>query len=184
MYQRRGYRLRFSEQKATAKENPMSTPALAPLGPCASASTYPGGPEHVRQVRADMRRLLDGCPVADDVILCVSELAANSARHSDSRKPGGTFTVRAESHPGAGVRIEVEDAGGPWLGPAPDPAGGRGLDIVRALAAEWGIVTRPAGRAVWARIDWPSDQRRGPDPARAMASGTGAHAVLTELAGR
>jgi hypothetical protein len=33
----------------------MSTLALASLGPCASASTYPGGPEHVRQVRADVR---------------------------------------------------------------------------------------------------------------------------------
>jgi anti-sigma regulatory factor (Ser/Thr protein kinase) len=162
----------------------MHTPAPASPGLRVSARTYPGEPEHVRQVRADMRRLLDGCPVADDVILCVSELATNSARHSDSRKPGGTFTVRAESRPGAGVRIEVEDAGGPWVGPAPDPTGGRGLDIVRALAAEWGIVTRPASRAVWARIDWPSDQRRDPDPARAMAGGTGAHAALAELAGR
>jgi serine/threonine-protein kinase RsbW len=162
----------------------MSTSALTSVGPRASASTYPGGPEQVHKVRADMRRLLRGCPVADDVILCVSELATNAAVHSDSRRSGGTFTVRAESCPGADVRIEVEDAGGPWGGPAPDPTGGRGLDIVRALAAEWGIVTRPASRAVWARIDWPSDQRRDPDPARAMAGGTGAHAALAELAGR
>jgi hypothetical protein len=37
---------------------------------------------------------------------------------------------------------------------APDPTHGRGLDIVRALADEWGITTTPAGRAVWARITW------------------------------
>ena len=137
----------------------MRTSAPAWLGPRASASTYPGGPEHIHQVRADMRRLLDGCPVADDVILCVSELAANAALHSNSRRSGGTFTVRAKSHPGAGVRIEVEDGGGPWISAAPDPSHGRGLGIVRVLADDWGITTTPAGRAVWARITWqaPSD---------------------------
>ena len=137
----------------------MRTSAPALLGPRASASTYPGGPQHIHQVRADMRRLLDGCPVADDVILCVSELAANAALHSNSGRSGGTFTVRAESHPGDGVRIEVEDDGGPWISAAPDPSHGRGLGIVRALADDWGITTTPAGRAVWARIAWqaPSD---------------------------
>jgi len=108
-----------------------------------------------------MRRLLDGCPVADDVILCVSELATNAATHSDSRKSGGTFTVRTESRPGADVRIEVEDNGGPWISAAPDPSHGRGLGIVRALADDWGITTTPAGRAVWARIAWRAPGRTG-----------------------
>jgi len=139
----------------------MRTPAPASPGPRASASTYPGGPEHVRRVRADVRRLLGGCPVADDVILCVSELATNAAVHSDSRRAGGTFTVRTESRPGADVRIEVEDAGGPWISAVPDPAHGRGLDIVRALAGEWGITTTPAGRAVWARITWRAARATG-----------------------
>jgi anti-sigma regulatory factor (Ser/Thr protein kinase) len=134
----------------------MQTPALASLGLRVSASTYPSGPEHVRQVRADVRRLLDGCPVADDVILCVSELAANAAIHSDSRRPGGTFTVRIESCPGAHIRIEVEDDGGPWLAPAPDPGSGRGLDIIGVLAAEWGAATSPPGRTVWARFSCPA----------------------------
>src|SRR5215471_1486227 len=119
----------------------MSTQALTVVGPRASASTYPGGPEQVHKVRADLRRLLRGCPVADDVILCVSELATNAALHSDSRRAGD-------------VRIEVEDAGGPWVTSAPDPAHGRGLGIVGALADDWGITTTPAGRAVWARITW------------------------------
>jgi anti-sigma regulatory factor (Ser/Thr protein kinase) len=139
----------------------MSAPALTLVGPRASASTYPGGPEHVRQVRADLRRLLDGCPVADDVILCVSELATNAAVHSDSSRSGGTFTVRTESCPGAEVRIEVEDAGGPWVSSDPDPAHGRGLAIVRTLADDWGINTTPAGRAVWARITWPAPGATG-----------------------
>jgi serine/threonine-protein kinase RsbW len=125
--------------------------------PCsAAAATYPGRPEYVRQVRAEARGLLDGCPAADGVILCLSELAANAVLHSDSGRPGGTFTVRIESCPGASVRIEVADDGGPWLAPAPDPGIGRGLDIIRALAADWGVTPSPAGRTVWARFDWPS----------------------------
>src|SRR5262249_60941686 len=99
------------------------------------------------------------------VILCLSELAANAVVHSESRRPGGTFTVRIESCPGTHIRIEVEDGGGAWLAPAPDPGSGRGLDIIRAIAAAWGIATRSAGRAGWARFDWPSrEPGRGAAP--------------------
>ena len=129
--------------------------AAASLDLCAPAAIYPGSPEHVRQVRADARHLLAGCPVADEVILCLSELAANAVLHSDSRRPGGTFTVRIESCPGAHICIEVEDDGGPWLARAPDPSSGRGLDIISVLAAEWGVAASPAGRTVWARFNWP-----------------------------
>src|SRR6516225_3758836 len=68
--------------------------------------TYPGSAEHIRAVRADLRPLLADCPMADDVILCASELATNAALHSDSRLPGGTFTVRAAIRPGHHVRIK------------------------------------------------------------------------------
>ena len=60
----------------------MSTSALTPVRPRASASTYPGGPEQVHKVRADMRRLLRGCPVADDVSLWATELATSVAMNS------------------------------------------------------------------------------------------------------
>jgi hypothetical protein len=36
-------------------------------------TTYPGTTSQVRAVRADLRGLLDGCPMADDVILCASD---------------------------------------------------------------------------------------------------------------
>jgi serine/threonine-protein kinase RsbW len=148
----------------------LPAPAAVGLDPCAPAATYPGSPEHVRQVRADARGLLAGCPAADEVILCLSELAANAVLHSDSRRPGGSFTVRIESCPGTHVRIEVEDDGGPWLAPAPDPASGRGLDIIRVLAVDWGIATSPTGRAVWARFDWPSPNTAGASPRHAALS--------------
>jgi anti-sigma regulatory factor (Ser/Thr protein kinase) len=121
-----------------------------------TGATYPGRAEQVRAVRADLRGLLDGCPVADDMILCASELAANAVLHSDSATPGGEFTVRVKVSPGDYAWIEVEDNGGPWITAASDPERGHGLDIIRALAADWGIDGDHRSRTVWARLDWPA----------------------------
>lgn len=107
-------------------------------------------------MRADIRGLLDGCPMADDVILCASELAANAALHSHSGLPSGQFTVRASVSPGDCAWIEVEDNGGPWITAAPGRGSGRGLDIIRALASGWGIDGDHRARTVWARFDWPA----------------------------
>jgi serine/threonine-protein kinase RsbW len=120
-----------------------------------SEVTYPGAAEHIRAVRADLRPLLRDFPMADEVILCASELAANAALHSDSRLPGGTFTVRAEISPGSYARIEIEDDGGPWAPAIPGSTGHHGLDIVRALATDWGSDGDRPTRSTWARFDWP-----------------------------
>jgi serine/threonine-protein kinase RsbW len=120
----------------------------------ARESTYPGAAEHISTVRADLRPLLHDCPIADEVILCASELAANAAIHSCSRLPGGTFTVRAKINPGDYAWIEIEDNGGPWAPAATDPTEHHGLDIVRALASECGIDGDQDGHAIWARFDW------------------------------
>jgi serine/threonine-protein kinase RsbW len=133
----------------------MHTPAARALALRTSGVTYPGSIEHVSTVRADLRALLHDCPTADDVILCASELAANAALHSDSRLSGGTFTVRAAVHPGCRyIRIEVEDNGGPWISASDDPTGHHGLEILRALAKEWGITCDHTARTVWVRFDW------------------------------
>ncbi|MDQ2873687.1 MAG: ATP-binding protein [Actinomycetota bacterium] len=116
---------------------------------------YAGDPKEISAVRADLRALLDGCPVGDEVILCASELAANAVRHSHSRLPGGYFTLRAKVSPGDFVRIEVEDGGGPWIEVGRDPDRGHGLDIIRALASDWGIDGDRYGRVVWALLTWP-----------------------------
>jgi anti-sigma regulatory factor (Ser/Thr protein kinase) len=88
--------------------------------------------------------------MADDVILCASELAANAATHSASRLPGGTFTVRIKISPGDYVWVEVEDDGGPMNPEIREATGHHGLDIVCALATDWGIdgdqTTPPSGQ--------------------------------------
>jgi anti-sigma regulatory factor (Ser/Thr protein kinase) len=94
--------------------------------------------------------------MAEDAVLICSELASNAVLHSDSSKPGGRFTVRAEVHEGDYLWIEVEDQGGSWDGRASTEEGGRGLDIVAALASEWGVEGDSLARVVWARLDWPT----------------------------
>jgi anti-sigma regulatory factor (Ser/Thr protein kinase) len=99
----------------------MHTPAPRALAPRTTSVTYPGTTEQIRAVRADLRGLLGDCPMADDVILCASELAANAAIHSRSRMRGGTFTVRTTISPGNYAWVEVEDSGGPWTSAISDP---------------------------------------------------------------
>ena len=135
----------------------MHTPAPRTLGVHTTDLTYPGGTEHVRAVRADLRVVLQECPRADDVILCASELAANAAMHSRSRLLGGTFIVRATLSTDLYARIEVQDDGGPWNQGMIDPTRHHGLDIVRAFADEWGINGDYTSRTIWAQFNW-SDQ--------------------------
>ena len=115
--------------------------------------TFHGRAEEVRQVRRAIAGYLDGCPVADDIVLIASELAANAILHTQSR--GSTFTVRCHASLGQ-VRIEVEDLGGPWRRRHPSDRP-HGLDIIDALTGPDGWGSEPAGtrgRTVWARLTW------------------------------
>lgn len=132
----------------------MQSPAPKALALRTTSATYPGTAEYIGAVRADLRALFADCPIADDVILCASELAANAALHSDSRQPGGTFTVHATISPGHHVRIDVEDNGGPWSPAVGDQTHHHGLDIIRALARSWGIDGDQTHCTVWAVFDW------------------------------
>ncbi|HEX9537032.1 MAG TPA: ATP-binding protein [Streptosporangiaceae bacterium] len=135
----------------------MSHRTAAAVRPLACSRAFPAQPAQVREARQFLRAAMEGCPAADDAVLCVSELAANSCLHSDSRKADGTFTVRAEIHEGDYVWIEVEDNGGHWNQHVHPDGRPHGLDIVRALAADSGIDGDPlTGWIVWARINWPA----------------------------
>ena len=82
-------RARYSEyaQRHRGRRQPhergsMNSPAPRALALRTTGVTYPGTPEHISAVRTVLRPILRGCPMADDVILCASELAANAAIHS------------------------------------------------------------------------------------------------------
>jgi anti-sigma regulatory factor (Ser/Thr protein kinase) len=132
----------------------MQPPAPSALAPRQLDVTYPGRADQIRLVRADLRTVLDDCRLADDVILCASELAANAVLHSRSRLPGGTFTVKVTVSDEGRIRIAVEDNGGLWVGGTPSlEVGHHGLDIIRALASDWGIDGDDAHRTVWAVLN-------------------------------
>lgn len=82
----------------------------------------------------------------ETVVLLVSELATNAVRHATS-----AFELSIERSDGL-LRVEVADqgAGAPNKQPHDIEApSGRGLQIVEALADEWGVTERQRGKAVW-----------------------------------
>ena len=114
--------------------------------------TFLAKPGQVRRARAALAGWLGGCPRADEAIQIASEFAANSVLHSASRD-GGTFTLRAEVCPDR-LRIEVEDAGGPWRDGPRDDSRPHGLDVVTAIVGpgNWGIDGDACGRTAWATL--------------------------------
>jgi DNA-binding NarL/FixJ family response regulator len=86
----------------------------------------------------------------DDALLVVSELAANALTHARS-----SYRVRVAAS-GAALRIEVDDGGVGTPEPQPltdDGEHGRGLHLVGALAASWGMdVAESGGKRVWAEL--------------------------------
>lgn len=123
----------------------------------AASRTFPATAQHISQARRFLSAVLDGSPAADDAVLCLSELATNATTHSNSRRPGGTFTVTAQVTAGC-LRVEVHDEGGSWNQPVRSQNGthGRGLLIVARLTRAWGQTgDSDTGWRVWFEIESP-----------------------------
>ncbi|RLL67122.1 ATP-binding protein [Streptomyces sp. Z26] len=108
----------------------------------------------VPAARAFTRRaLLDwgGTARADDVLLCVSELATNALLHGVPSGRG--YRLHLWLNTDRGLRIEVHDSGNGHprarTGPNEDGENGRGLLLVEALSDKWGVGTRRPGKVVW-----------------------------------
>ena len=103
-----------------------------------------------RFIEQTLRRWGHDGSVIDDARLLVSELVTNAVRHT--RSP---FSVSIASHP-AKLRLAVRDMSSAV--PVTDgrstdaPTGGRGLQIVAAVADDWGVVTAPPGKTIWAEF--------------------------------
>ena len=83
------------------------------------------------------------------VLLMLSELVANSVRHSGHASEGDVdVVVRNADHT---VRIEVRDPG-PGSGVEPTPSAEHsGLRIVESLADRWGVTYEPTN--VWFEVN-------------------------------
>ncbi|MED7955403.1 ATP-binding protein [Kitasatospora sp. NPDC058201] len=122
-------------------------------------------------------------PIAETVVLVVSELVTNAVVHT-----GCPAVLRlcfpigggpAEAAPAAGVReaatvgpLRVEVADASQAAPAPRHAGpdvdatnGRGLELVELLCDRWGWYPDGAGKRVWCEI---SPDSRPTDPLAAV----------------
>jgi len=115
--------------------------------------TVAGRAERARVARAFTVAVLGpGHPCGDDAALLVDELFGNSVRHSRSGADGKMVTVAVRARDGV-VRVEVTDRSGPGvpeLRPAcRDAEGGRGLQLVAALAARWGWRHRGGRTVTW-----------------------------------
>jgi anti-sigma regulatory factor (Ser/Thr protein kinase) len=107
----------------------------------------------VGEARAFLREVLHGrAPpdVEDDLVLALSELAANAVLHA-----GTPFEVAVET--GDQVHIEVHD--GSTRMPrraapvAPEAVAGRGLLIVEQLCDRWGVSLADDRKCVWCERD-------------------------------
>jgi hypothetical protein len=116
------------------------TPVPFVVGGWTWEQAYGGTRDQVACVRAAARRVLEGCPVADEVVHLLSELSANAVVHSDSGEPGGRFRVRLMHSPSHCVRGEVEDDGSSWdRNLAASARDWSGLWFVQTLASACGV---------------------------------------------
>lgn len=87
-------------------------------------------------------------PALETIALMVSELATNCVRHAQTSY---TITVRRGDRD---IHVSVRDGGAGHARvrhPSPSDTHGRGLQIVSALAAEWGVDEDPKrpGKTAW-----------------------------------
>jgi hypothetical protein len=126
--------------------------------------TFEGLPERLSDVRRFTVKALGDARGVDDVVLVVSELAANAIRHSASGAPDGSFTLNLAAFSDH-WHIRVDDQGSsktPRVLPADeqqDDEAGRGLPLVVAVARAWGVLGDTVGRTVWADIPFPETDR-------------------------
>jgi two-component sensor histidine kinase len=90
-----------------------------------------------------------------DAVAVLAELVGNAVRHA-APLPGDVVQVAWRVLNGGCVQIWVTD-GGSYQSPVPRVAGpeavaGRGLAIVAALTARWGVERDARGQCVWAEL--------------------------------
>lgn len=130
-----------------ARSGPAAANGRSDCGPY--RRTFVGTADQVCEARRFLAGILGGHPATGDAITCLDELAANAVQHSNSARPGGTFTVRFRRS-GAAIRIEVTDQGGPLGNPARQRRGTR---------------TRTDHRPRLVRPPWHQHHRAYPQPA-------------------
>ncbi|MFF1682371.1 ATP-binding protein [Streptomyces sp. NPDC058256] len=152
--------------------------------PTSSSMAVPHGPAGVGEARHRMRDQLRAGGVAetviDDAVLILSELLSNACRHGrplgDALAGDGDVRAAWRVDPSGRLTVEVTDGGGPTrpvpATPSVTARGGRGLNIITALAKDWGVRDDVHGEVtVWVVVqDNVKAARRHDDFATRVAS--------------
>ena len=151
--------------------------------PTSSSMAVPHGPAGVGEARHRMREQLHrsgvSASVVDDAVLILSELLSNACRHGRplGRADVGDGDVRAawRVDGAGGLTVEVTDGGGPTRPVPSTPSvtarGGRGLNIISALAQDWGVRDSASGEVtVWVVV---TEGHRREDFAARVGGGSG-----------
>jgi anti-sigma regulatory factor (Ser/Thr protein kinase) len=130
--------------------------------PTSSSMAVSHGPAGVGRARHRMRDQLRSGGVAeaviDDAVLILSELLSNACRHGrplgDALAGDGDVRAAWGVDPAGRLTVEVTDGGGPTRPVPSTPSvtahGGRGLNIITALADDWGVRDDARGEiTVW-----------------------------------
>ena len=123
----------------------------------------PAAPQSAGTARRFVQAQLDDWELTvdeDGVVLMVSELVTNAGLHANS-----DATVRLVDQ-GDCLRIEVTDASTTPVQVRSHRMGaetGRGLRIVDALAARWGVEPAVDGKTVWFEVVVQADGARAPE---------------------
>ncbi|MER7178148.1 ATP-binding protein [Streptomyces hyaluromycini] len=130
--------------------------------PTSSSMAVPHGPAGVGKARHRMRdQLRTGGlseSVIDDAVLILSELLSNACKHGrplgDALAGDGDVRAAWQVDTRGRLVVEVTDGGGPTrpapMTPSVTAHGGRGLNIITALADDWGVRNDAGGEVtVW-----------------------------------
>lgn len=109
-------------------------------------------PEGLAETRRVLRQALEDwhlAGLADDVEVAAGELLVNVLLHTEG---GAVLTLEVVPEPVRRVRLWVKDRSSAWprrRWPGESATSGRGLLLVDAVAARWGVEPRGDGKAVW-----------------------------------
>ncbi|MGW2459184.1 ATP-binding protein [Streptomyces sp. NPDC004457] len=104
-------------------------------------------------------------PLAETLILLVSELVTNAVVHTGRPAVLRLCLPGAADEKGASAPVRVEVTDRSSRAPVPrcaddDATGGRGLALVDCLADRWGWSPEDAGKSVWCELDRCSQSRQ------------------------
>jgi two-component sensor histidine kinase len=105
-----------------------------------------------RQLVTDALGAWDLVQLTDTAALVLSELVSNAVNHARGEGMRVSVIRRADRR----VRLSVidRDRTRPQVRPmTPDGEGGRGLVLVNAVSAVWGVDLLPGGKRVWADLE-------------------------------